>query len=125
MIITIIIIDHKQQRYKTVGDWQWDKKGNLIITVSNMKDWRYNFLVAFHEQIEVMLCRARGITQEQVDNFDIEYEARRLPTDESEPGDSVLAPYHNEHMFATKLEIEMAKELGVDWNEYENKINSL
>ncbi len=126
MMILISTIDHSKQRYDTCGDWQWNKYGNLSITVSDMKDWRYNFLVGFHELIEVMLCRARGVTQEQVDDFDKEYEARRLPEDTtSEPGDSILAPYHKEHIFATKLEQLMAEELGVDWNMYENKINSL
>jgi hypothetical protein len=126
MIITIADIPHDQQRYETVGDWQWNDKGNLLITISNMNDWKYNFLVAFHEQIEVMLCKAKGISQESVDNFDMEYEARRSPEDTtSEPGDSELAPYHNEHVFATKLEQEMAKDLGVNWEEYEKAIYSL
>lgn len=125
MLITIIDIKHEQQRYETVGDWQWDEKGNLVITISDMGDWRYNFLVAFHEQVEVMLCRKRGITQEEVDQFDMAYESQRKENDTSEPGDSRLAPYYNEHQFATKLEREMARELGVDWDDYCEKVNSL
>jgi len=125
MIISVITIPHDKQRYPTVGDWIWDKDGNLCIFISNMKNWRYEFLVAFHELIEVMLCRERGIAQDQVDNFDLEYEARREEGDLSEPGDSPLAPYTNEHKFATKLERLMAEELGVDWSEYDQTVSSL
>lgn len=127
MIITIVDIDHKQQRYETVGDWQWkdNNKENLLITISDMKDWRYNFLVAFHEQIEVMLCKKRNISQEDVDKFDIEYEKNRKDGDFSEPGDSPDAPYHKEHVIATKFERKMAGELGVCWEDYETAIYSL
>lgn len=124
MIITIVDIDHSQQRYASVGDWQWSKD-NLLITVSDMGDWRYNFLVAFHEQIEVMLCKARNISQEDVDKFDIAYEAKRQDDDLSEPGDDITTPYYNEHQFATKLERLMAKELGVDWETYDKAVSSL
>jgi hypothetical protein len=34
--IVIDTIQHSQQRYPTVGDWQVDKAGNLHITVSRM-----------------------------------------------------------------------------------------
>jgi hypothetical protein len=125
MLITITDIKHNQQRYPTVGDWVWDANGNLLITISDMGDWRYNFLIAFHELIEVMLCRKRGITQEEVDQFDMVYEKQRKENDFSEPGDSRLAPYYNEHQFATKMEREMARELGVDWDDYNEKVLSL
>lgn len=125
MIITIVDIKHEQQRYPTVGDWQWTKQGNLSITISDMKDWRYNFLVAFHEQIEVMLCRQRGITQEEVDNWDLEFEARREDGNVDEPGDDPRAPYYMEHKLATKMEMELAKELGVDWEKYNETVINL
>ena len=35
-----------------------------------------------------------------------------------EPGDTLQAPYHKEHMFAEKIERSVADELGVDWKEY-------
>lgn len=123
--IKIITIDHKDQRYETVGDWVWSSTGNLTIFVSNMGDWRKEFLVAIHELIEVFLCRERGITQEQVDSFDMQFEATREIGNTDEPGDSVLAPYHKEHFFATTLERAICQELGVDWFDYEKIINSL
>ena len=123
--ISIRTIDHNDQRYPTVGDWIWDKNGDLIINVSDMGNKKYEFLVAFHELIEVMLCKERGITQAEVDDFDIAYEARRNFGDTSEPGDSLKAPYYNEHQFATCLERLMALELGVNWGEYDEKVNNL
>jgi hypothetical protein len=41
--IVIETIDHSQQRYPTVGDWQIDKAGNLHITVSKMSDQHTSF----------------------------------------------------------------------------------
>lgn len=125
MLISIAIIKHDQQRYETCGDWRWDTRGNLLITVSDLGNWRHNILVAFHEFAEVMLCRHRNISQQDVDQFDIAYEEARQEGDTSEPGDSPLAPYNKEHKFATIVERLLAEELEVNWEEYEAKINSL
>lgn len=74
MKITIETIPYDQQRYPTVGDWTFDKEGNLLIRVSGMGDWRKEALVAVHELVEVLICKQRGITQEQVDKFDMDFE---------------------------------------------------
>jgi hypothetical protein len=125
MNITIKPIPHDEQRYPTVGDWVYDNDGNLIIVVSDMGDWKLNALVGLHELVEVLLCKNDGVTQKQVDDFDIDYESKRKPGDESEPGDSPDAPYQSQHCIATGFERVMAAELGVKWEEYEAKINSL
>lgn len=125
MKIIIEVIPHDKQRYPTVGDWQWDAFGNLKISVSNMNNWRYEFLVAFHEFVEVMLCRSRGITQEQVDGFDIRFEQDREDGDLSEPGDDPNAPYSKEHFFATSLEKLVAGELKLDWEKYDETVANL
>lgn len=126
MEITVEVIDHHEQRYDTCGDWELDVPNKkLRIRVSNLGNWRYNFLVAFHEMIEAILCMDRNITTEMVDQFDIDYEAKRSLEDESEPGDHPDAPYRKEHFFATSLERLMAGELKVDWAKYENEINNL
>jgi len=67
-------------------------------------------LVAAHEMIEAYLALHAGVTQEAVDKFDGAYEAQRKPGDDSEPGDDPKAPYHREHVFATKIE----RRLGVN-----------
>jgi hypothetical protein len=124
--IHIKTIKHKDQRYETIGDWVWQPNGRLDITISDLGDTYKETLVAIHELVEVMLCRLRGISQEEVDNFDMEYEARRSPEDTtSEPGDSALAPYKDEHRFATIIEQAICHEMGIDWKEYEKTIYSL
>ena len=126
MNISVTVVPHYDQRYDTCGDWQLDVENHrLDIKVSDLGNWRYNFLVAFHEAIEAVLCLDREITTEMVDKFDIEYEAKRDVDDMSEPGDSPDAPYKREHFFATSLERLMAAELRVDWREYEDEINKL
>jgi hypothetical protein len=124
MRISIWSIPHKKQRYDTVGDWRFRGK-ELLITVSRMKNPDYIFLVALHELVEAWLCFRRGIRERDITKFDKEYERNRKDGDFSELGDSQNAPYRREHKFATKIERQMAKELRVDWNEYDQTVNSL
>ncbi len=77
MKITIETIPHDQQRYPTVGDWQWTGPDELVVRVSEMGDWRYNAAVAVHELVEVLLCKQDGVTEAAVDAFDTAYEATR------------------------------------------------
>jgi hypothetical protein len=122
--IKIVTIPHEEQRYETVGDWFYTKEG-LTIHVSDMKEWRKEILIAIHELVEVTLCRDRGIPQEVVDAFDKDFEKNRQPDDDSEPGDSLGAPYRKEHFFATNIERAICHELGLNWQEYEKTVNSL
>ncbi len=129
--INIETIPHNEQRYPTVGDW-WFRDGIddgkiLEIRVSEMNNWKYEFLVAMHEAIETMLCLDRGISEESVSDFDIQFEKEREQGQhgDEEPGDDPKAPYQKEHFFATNLERQMALELGVDWNTYDNVVVDL
>ena len=128
-------LPHSSQSYETVGDWKV-KRGKLReIKVSDMKNEEYAFLVAFHEQIEVMLCIKRGITQKMVDSFDKQYEKARekgikapcgcRPTKTSEPGHDRHAPYKKEHCYAEMMERMLAKEMGVCWEDYNKTVNAL
>lgn len=124
--IIITTVPHAKQRYETIGDWYYQENGDLHIVVSDLGDWRKELLIAIHELVEVSLCKARGISQQQVDKFDLEYEANRLPTDSvSEPGDSLDAPYHKEHTYASVIERGLAHELQVEWFDYEESIYNL
>jgi hypothetical protein len=124
--ITIEVIEHHEQRYDTCGDWELDVPNKILnVKVSDLGNWRYNFLVGFHEMIEAALCMEREITTAQVDAFDMQYEEGRDYLDNSEPGDHPDAPYRKEHFFATSLERLMAAELDVDWFKYEEEINKL
>lgn len=129
MRIIIDTIPHKDQRYDTVGDWVFSKKGDLVITVSQMKDWRHEVLVAFHELVEAFLCKYNGIDEARVSAFDRAYEELRkkypVILGTSEPGDIVTAPYHEQHIAATALEKEFARFLEVIWSKYEKAVNDL
>lgn len=134
MNINIRTIPHKSQRYETIGDWIFDKGKLSKIFVSKFKNEDMEFLVAIHEFIEAYLLSKRGVSQEEVDEFDMWYEEARdlgvaacgckiRPGDE--PGFDVHAPYRNEHAFATSIEKKLAKKLNVDWEKYEQEINNL
>lgn len=137
MKILIETIPHSEQRYPTVGDWQWktvDQLGLvkpstidssepvLHIKVSQMSDWRYEVLVGLHEAIEAILCKQASVTEQEVDAFDFNFSLAHF---EGEPGDDQHAPYHTQHMDATMIETFVADKLHVDWAEYEKEIDSL
>lgn len=117
-------IPHESQRYETVGDWEL-KNNTLHIRVSDMQNDKYNVLVAIHELVEYLLCEDRGISDEVVTKFDMEFENSRLLDNNDEPGNDPKAPYHKEHVFATKIEKMLAEELGVDWDAYDKAVWSL
>ena len=130
MRIEMQTIDHAKQRYPTVGDWWFSPSFNplsiaMLVRVSKMPDWRYEFLVGIHEMIEAGLCKYAGVHEDAVTAFDEAYEARRQPDDLSEPGDDEAAPYHRQHQLATEIERRLAQELGVDWERYEAIVNGL
>src|SRR2546426_684428 len=120
--IHIKTIPEEEHRYPTTGDWWFNPDGSLDVVVTDFGRPDHEFLVAFHELVEVWLCRKRGITTEAVDAFDMEYEQNRKEGDVSEPGDDPRAPYYHEHQFASGMERLMAAELGIDWQEYEGSL---
>lgn len=124
MNIIIKTIPHNKHRYPTVGDWYY-KGDTLHIRVSKLSNWRYEFLIALHELVEVFLCRHSGVTQKQVDKFDIVFEKRRKPGNTDEPGDGKKAPYRTQHCIATGVERIAAAFLGVSWGDYEKELESL
>jgi len=115
--IEIKTVPHSSQRYPTTGDYFRDGK-RLCFRVSDMGNRTYEFLVAVHEIVERMLCEARGITDHEIDRFDIANEA-------DDPGDDPNSPYHREHIFAACVERLLAHELGVEWEDYETAIDEL
>jgi len=128
MEIKIKTIPHITQRYSTCGDYQEQPDGSWYISVSEMGDDRYNFLVAIHELIELYLTQFKGITENEITAYDLYYEAKReqgFVEEDSEPGFSTEAPYRKQHTIATAIEMMLAAELEVDWLAYDRKINSL
>ena len=125
MNIQIKPIPHKQHRYSTCGDWFFEPDGTLTILVSEEMDPYSQQLVALHELAEVLMCKANGITQKDVDEFDMNYEANRADGDESEPGDSPRAPYNKQHSLATAIERTVCAQMGIAWADHEQQVNKL
>lgn len=117
----ILSIPHADHRYPTVGDWQFLASNGVTIDVqvSATTDWRHAALIAVHELIEAILCRHRGISQDEVDSFDLAH------PELAEPGLSENCPYRREHLHAHHVEVNLAYELGVDWQEYTAALESL
>lgn len=118
-MIEILFIEHGCQRYPTVGDWMDGNGTDLKICVSRTGDHRMDMLIAVHELVEALLCRFRAIPQELVDQFDLHFKG------DGEPGDDPGCPYRREHFTATIIEMIMARELHVDWQRYEQRIDEL
>ena len=111
MNISIYKTAAEYQRYATWGDWYYEDNGDLTIVVSNdvpeLPTDEHQTLVAIHELVESMLCKRRGIPQEQVDTFDMDH------PECDEPGDLPTCPYRREHRFAMLIEHMIAHELGI------------
>lgn len=123
----IVTIPNSKQRYPTVGDY-FDEKDTTNVFISDMKNEDYEFLVALHEMIECYLTKKRGISEQDITEFDMQFEREReegLHELEDEPGFAVDAPYLKEHAFATLIERQVADELGIDWEDYERTISNL
>ena len=122
--IEIKTLPHKDQNYNTVGD-HWKEGEKRVVVVSDLGNWKYELLIAFHEVVEQSLCDAKGIDEKKLHEFDKKFQGTRSKGEPLEPGDDLAAPYHKEHITATSFERQMADALGVDWLEYNDFINNL
>lgn len=116
------VIDHCDQRYNTVGDYYYTCNGTLLISVSNMGDWRSEYLIMLHEITEIEECFRLGISVRDIDKFDLEFDAKRQPGDTSEPGDNPNCPYYPCHQLASKEEREGCKRLGLSWEDHDGAV---
>lgn len=122
--IIIEVIPHAAQRYETVGDYYFDEEENLRIKVSKLPDNRMELLIMVHELIEVLLTEYRGIPEQSILDFDLDFEQKRVGNFD-EPGDDVKAPYKKEHCIATSIERLMCSLLDLDWKTYEKACNAV
>jgi len=126
MKVVIETIPHDQHRYETVGDWWWERdygEDVLNIRVSKMSDWKKEMAVAEHEMSEALWCKAAGVEQMAVDEFDKKFEADRQEGDTREPGDQLDAPYYEGHQLGNEVEHLIFN----SWNyaDYEREVMSL
>lgn len=125
MIVVIKTIPHSIQRYNSVGDYWYDEEGTLQIRVSDLSNKKLETLIAIHEFIEQSLTEWKGLPEQEITDFDIDFENKRIEGNLDEPGFDPDAPYKLEHYFATSVELGMCALAGIDWKEYEQKINNL
>lgn len=124
--ITVTIIDHTKQRYDTLGDYWFDDEGNWHLAISDMGDWRYNFLVALHELVEMALIKQKAfglmLSEQQMERQICEFDKAMLSDSPhiEDPGMDPHAPYHQEHLIATGIEIQMCGHLGLNFREYDS-----
>ena len=76
MKINIQTIPNNEQRYITTGDYWIDSDGTWQIRVSDLGDWKKELLVAIHELAEQAICLSKGIKEEDISAFDIEFEKK-------------------------------------------------
>ena len=128
MKITIKVIPHEFQRYSTVGDYVWETPNHLKITVSDTGNYKMNMCIALHELVEALLAQWNGIKEEDITDFDVQYEKDRLEgkyRDDEEPGFHPDAPYLKEHTIATAIEMMFAAHAGISWPQYSETVNNL
>jgi hypothetical protein len=128
MEIHIKTIPHNNQRYETVGDYFYDDLGVLQVRISDMGNTFYETLVAIHELTEELLTKHRGLTEQEIMDFDLYFEKKRemgMIDDVSEAGFSNEAPYLREHSLATAIEMQIVAMAGESWTDYDNTVSLL
>lgn len=117
--LIVSMIDHKEQRYNTAGDYLEVGK-SWILNISKTEDWRCSAAVLIHEIVEMFLTKHNGVKWEDIDAFDT-----GIGKDLADPGLCPAAPYHKEHMIAEEFEREFVVQIGLTWEEYQDALDSL
>lgn len=121
MIPKIIRMPISEQRFTTLGDWWESDAGNFAIAISEMPDWRHEFLVLIHELTEWAICQAKGVPTADCDAFDAMWEkelGQGLHGLEEEAGFDRRCPYRKGHVWGYRMERFFCFLLGASWKEY-------
>lgn len=121
MKIIIEVVKQEEQRYKTLGDWQFSGEDDrdLSIRVSDTGYIWYNYLLIIHELIEAIICQLTGVKQEVVDKWDIDH------PDADEPGDLPGCPYKSAHKYAEYIEFSLCTMLEIKWYYYMQRLEEM
>ena len=117
MKIVIETIPHEKQRYDTVGDYWMDKDGTMQVRISEEDTEKGIFLTMIHELVEAFLTKYQGVNWNDIEEFD---KKLLITKPDAEPGDDKNAPYYKQHHLATAIEMILAHELGINWENYNN-----
>jgi hypothetical protein len=95
-LIIANVIPHHMQRYDTEGDWyQLSGVQHFCVSRSNAEE---EFKILVHEMVEWFECQRDGISQEEVDKWDMDH------PDLDDPGSHPDCPYYKQHMKALDIE---------------------
>ena len=123
MKLTIEIVEPGTHRPGITG-CDWTVAGeDITVKVSRMSDPRRAMGLAMHEAFEAAMCYFDGVTQQQVDEFDIPY-AKTHAVD-LEAGDEPDSPYAVQHCFATAVERIWIAHYGISFKEYDDEVSKL
>jgi hypothetical protein len=114
--ISITTVPQNQMDYATVGDYKGHKRRRFI-EVAELKDWRWEFLIGYHELIEQNLQISLGISEESIVAWDLAH------PDSDDPGNLPGCPYGDIHKFAEHAEKDMCIKCGWSWEEYCNTLD--
>lgn len=99
-----------QIRNNQLGDYYY-YDDTLIFEIKDTGNPIHNKLILIHEIIEESLTNYKDISELEISKFDIEN------PELDEPGDSINAPYHREHIIASAVENILCMYLGIN-NDY-------
>lgn len=116
-IIIKFIQDDQHRNGQGPADWWFDENGDFQIRVTDMGDWRYNYLCARHEMDEIAGCKHAGITTQQVDDYCAIPESE-LPSEPDSFSGYPKSPHQKQHNDALAAEWQFSRVLDVDWVEY-------
>ena len=125
MIKTEIKSVYKEgQRYDTLGDYYFED-GKRIFSITKTGNQLFDDLIFIHEFIEEVLTRNKGITEEEIYEYDLKFEekVKNGEVDEDvEPGEQLDSPYKVQHSIAESVERIMLNHLGISFGEYNETI---
>lgn len=123
MNMNVLVIPNSEMRPEVDGcDWFYDDTGNLEVRIAPLSCWEMETCLAIHELIESILCKKAGISQTEVDQFDLKFDRDHPNEPDIGAGDDPDAPYHRQHIVATTIERIVAGELNLNWEEYEKEL---
>lgn len=131
MQIDFRVIAYSEMRYPTCGDY-WEEGDVTHYRVAQLSDTKYEWLIFLHEFVENSLRQFAGVPTQEIDDYDIAYEASRQHgiahcgcQIQEEPGMDKHCPVYWQHRIADIVERTAALALGVDWVAYGREIESL
>jgi len=101
-LIIANVIPHRMQRYDTLGDWYMISGVQHFAVSRSTADEEFQILI--HEMVEWYFCQRDGISQEEVDKWDMDH------PDLDDPGSHPDCPYYKQHLFAMEIERRIREE---------------